>query len=68
LVAYEFDLFHPFFIINGLQEFVAYRADINHDLLYWNRSLKINRLHLSESYMGSAASMGVYIYAKIIVM
>jgi hypothetical protein len=32
LVADEFNVFHPFLVINGLQEFVADRADINHDL------------------------------------
>lgn len=31
LVTDEFNVFHPFFVINGLKEFVADRADINHD-------------------------------------
>ena len=32
LVVDEFDLFHLFLVINGLQKFVADRADFNHDL------------------------------------
>jgi len=32
LVADEFNVFHPLLVINGLQEFEADRADINHDL------------------------------------
>jgi hypothetical protein len=32
LVVDEFDLFHLFLVINGLQEFVADRTDFNHDL------------------------------------
>jgi hypothetical protein len=32
LVADELNGFHPFLVIDGLQEFVADRADINHDL------------------------------------
>jgi hypothetical protein len=32
LVVDEFDLFHLFLVINGLQEFVADRADLDHDL------------------------------------
>jgi hypothetical protein len=31
LVTDEFNIFHLFFVINGLKEFVADRADINHD-------------------------------------
>jgi hypothetical protein len=32
LVVDEFDLFHLFLVINGLQEFVADWTDFNHDL------------------------------------
>jgi hypothetical protein len=32
LVVDEFDLFHLFLVINGLQKFVADRADFYHDL------------------------------------
>ena len=32
LVFDEFDVFHLFLVINGLQKFVADRADFNHDL------------------------------------
>jgi hypothetical protein len=32
LVVDEFDLFHLFLVINGLQKFVADRTDFNHDL------------------------------------
>ena len=32
LVVDEFDLFHLLLVINGLQKFVADRADFNHDL------------------------------------
>jgi hypothetical protein len=32
LVVDEFDLFHLFLVINGLQKFVADRADFNHNL------------------------------------
>ena len=32
LVVDEFDLFHLFLVINGLQKFVADWADFNHDL------------------------------------
>jgi hypothetical protein len=32
LVVDEFDLFHLFLVVNGLQEFVADRTDFNHDL------------------------------------
>ena len=32
LVVDEFNLFHLFLVINGLQKFVADRADFNHDL------------------------------------
>ena len=31
LVTDEFNILHPFFVINGLKEFVADRADINHN-------------------------------------
>lgn len=32
LVVDEFDVFHLFLVINGLQKFVADRADFDHDL------------------------------------